>query len=53
VAEAVVDALEVIQVQQQQGATALVGLRRANACSARSVNSRRLGRPVSGSWWAR
>ena len=50
VAEAVVDQLEVVEIEEQDRGTATAGgPRRASACSRRSTNRTRLGRPVSGS----
>ena len=48
-AEGVVEGLEVIQIDEQQRAFALVRALAASACCSRSISSRRLGRPVSGS----
>ncbi len=53
VAEAVVDVLEVVQIDAQQRAAAAFTFGAGQRCSMRSRSSRRLGRPVSGSWWAR
>ena len=50
VAEAVVDRLEVVEVDEQDRDTAPAGLRRPRIRIARSRNSARLASPVSGSW---
>ena len=53
VAEAVVDRLEVVEVEEQHARPRRRRVRRAaSACSTRSRNSARLARPVSGSWKA-
>ena len=55
VAEAVVDRLEVVEVDEQDAdrRAASCSPRRASACSTRSNSSARLGSPVSESWNAR
>ena len=50
VPEAVVDALEVVEVEEQHDGAAVGAASAASTCW---VNSARLARPVSGSWWAR
>ena len=53
VAEAVVDVLERVEVDEQDRRAGLRrGAARASACSRRSISSRRLGSPVSESWKA-
>ena len=52
VAEAVVDGLEVVEVEEQRRQRARVRVRAARAASACSTKRRRLASPVSGSWKA-
>ena len=53
VAEAVVDQLEVVDVEEQHAdPSARCARRRASASSSRSASRRRLGSPVTGSWRA-
>ena len=52
VAEAVVDLLEAVQVEEQHGHVVVVAAARRSASASRSRNSARLASPVSASWYA-
>jgi len=53
VAEALVDDLEVVQVDQQQGAAPAVLARALQRLVDAFAEQQAVGRLVSGSWWAR